>query len=149
MDATLHALGEILLKAVPTFLLVLLLHFYLKAIFFKPMESVLKKRYEATDGARKHAALSLERAAAKTAEYEAAMRAARSEVYLAQERLHKRLQEEQAATVKEARQSTERLVNQAKAQLATEVEAAKKQLAGQSDALADEIATVLLGRSAA
>ena len=76
MDATLLALGGILLKAVPTFLLVILLNFYLKAVFFKPLEKVLRQRYEATEGARKLAAESMERAAARTAEYEAAMRAA-------------------------------------------------------------------------
>ena len=49
----LQALGGILLRAVPTFLLVILLHFYLKSIFFKPLENVLRKRYDATEGARK------------------------------------------------------------------------------------------------
>src|SRR5260370_678446 len=107
MEATLHALGEILLKAVPTFLLILLLHVYLKNIFFKPLESVLKKRYEATEGARKLADESLQRAAAKTAEYEAALKNARSEVYQAQEKLHKRLQDEQSAQIHEVRRQTE------------------------------------------
>src|ERR1035437_10711175 len=91
MDATLLALGGILLKAVPTFLLVLLLNFYLKAVFFKPLEKVLRERYEATEGARKLAAESMERAAARTAEYEAAVRAARAEVYQAQEQIHTQL----------------------------------------------------------
>ena len=53
MDATLHALGEILLKAVPTVLLVVVLHFYLKYVFFKPLKKVLEERYNATEGARK------------------------------------------------------------------------------------------------
>ena len=48
----LHALGGILLRAVPTFLLIILLHFYLKSIFFKPLERVLEARSEATEGAR-------------------------------------------------------------------------------------------------
>jgi len=55
---------------VPTFLLVIFLHFYLKSMFFNPLEKVLKQRYEATEGSRKLAAESLERAAAKTADYE-------------------------------------------------------------------------------
>src|ERR1035437_5121817 len=50
MEATLHALGGILLKAVPTFLLLVLLHFYLKGVFFKPLQKVLRQRYEATEG---------------------------------------------------------------------------------------------------
>ncbi len=55
MEATLAALGGILLKAIPTLLIVLLLHFYLKATFFKPLEKVLHERYNATEGSRKMA----------------------------------------------------------------------------------------------
>jgi F-type H+-transporting ATPase subunit b len=149
MDSTLHALGEILLKAVPTFLLVILLNFYLKKMFFRPLEHVLEKRYEATEGARKLAEESLERAAARTAEYEAAMRAARAEAYQAQERLHKRLQNEQAAQFLEARQHTEALVKQARAELMADMEQAKAALGARSDALAEQIAAAVLRRSAA
>ena len=69
MDAILRDLSGILLRAVPTFLLVIFLHFYLKSVFFGPMQQVLRKRYEATEGARKLADESLARAAQKTAEY--------------------------------------------------------------------------------
>jgi F-type H+-transporting ATPase subunit b len=48
MEATLHALSGILLRAVPTFLIVIFLHFYLKYMFFKPLDKVLQARYEAT-----------------------------------------------------------------------------------------------------
>src|SRR5664280_3875391 len=122
MEATLHALGGILLKAVPTFLFVVLLHFYLKGVFFKPLQKVLHQRYEATEGARKLAAESLERAAAKTAEYEAAMRAARGQIYQAQEQLHKRLQEGEFTELTAARRRAEAAVEEAKAQLAGDVE---------------------------
>src|SRR2546429_247982 len=125
MDATLHALGEILLKAIPTFLLVVLLHFYLKSVFFKPLQRVLEKRYEATEGARKLAAETQDRADAKAAEYEAAIRAARTQVYQAQDQLHKRLQEDQAAALLEARHRAEAAVKEAKARLAADVEQAK------------------------
>ena len=149
MEATLHALGGILLKAVPTFLLVVLLHFYLKAVFFKPLQKVLRQRYEATEGARKLAAESLERATSKTAEYEAAMRAARAEAYQAQEQLHKRLQEREFAELSAARQRAEAAVQEAKTQLARDVEAAKAGLARDSDMLADQIAESILRRNAA
>ena len=46
MEETLRALGEILLKAAPTFVLVFLLYLYLTRMFFRPLEEVLKKRYE-------------------------------------------------------------------------------------------------------
>ena len=149
MTATLHALGGILLRAVPTFLLVIVLHFYLKFIFFRPLEKVLHKRYEATEGARKLALQSLERAAEKTAQYEAAIRAAKAEIYLSQEQLHKQLQEREAASALSARQRADAAVQEARGELANEVAAAKASLAAESDALADQIAESILQRSAA
>ena len=145
----LQALGGILLKAVPTFLLVILLHFYLKGNLFKPLQKVLRQRYEATEGARKLAGDSLERAAAKTAEYQAAMRAARGEIYQAQEQAHKQLQEAELAELTAARQRAEAAVQQAKAQLSSDVEAAKAGLARDSERLADQIAESILRRNAA
>jgi F-type H+-transporting ATPase subunit b len=149
MDATLRALGEILLNAVPTFLLVVLLHFYLKKVFFQPMEKVLRQRFEATEGARKLADQSLARAAARVAEYEAAIRAARSEIYQEQEKFYKQLQEQQAAQIADARLSVETGVREAKAQLARDTEAAKATLAQASQAMADEIADSMLRGTAA
>jgi len=149
MDDTLRALGGILLKAVPTFLLVVLLHFYLKKIFFQPMEKILQLRYQATEGARKLAAESLARASSKTAEYEAALRAARSEIYLAQEQLYKRLQESEAAQLSAARQSADAGVRQAKAELARDLEEGKFAVARDSEMLAGEIAASILRGTAA
>ena len=149
MESTLHQLGEILLKAVPTFFLVVLHHFYLKNMFFKPLGRVLHQRYLATEGACKLAKESLERAAAKAAEYEAAIRAARGEVYQAQEQIHKRLQEKESADLTVARQRAEAVVQEAKAQLAQDVELAKAGLARESDLLANQIAESMLRRSAA
>jgi F-type H+-transporting ATPase subunit b len=149
MDATLHALGGILLRAVPTFLLVIFLNFYLKGIFFKPLGKVLHQRYQATEGARKLAKESRERAAARTAEYQASMRAARNEVYQLQERLHKQLQEQEAAALLAARHRVEAAIQEAKAVLSNDVAAAKASLATDSDALADQIAESILRRSAA
>jgi F-type H+-transporting ATPase subunit b len=149
MGDTLRALGEILLKAVPTFLLVVLLHFYLKKIFFQPMEKVLRKRIDVTEGARKLADQSLARASARTAEYEAAIRAARSEVYQAQDKLNKQLQESHAAQIAAARQVAEAGVREAKAQLARDVEEAKLNLGRDSETLANEIAESILRGNAA
>src|SRR5438552_9268525 len=106
MDAMLHALGGILLRAVPTFLLLIALTYYLKSVFFKPLEKVLHQRYEATEGARKIAEQSLERARAKTAEYEAALGEARNAIYQAQEKARKEMQEREAAAIAQARQAS-------------------------------------------
>lgn len=149
MDDTLRALGEILLKAVPTFLLVVFLHFYLKKVFFQPMEKMLHQRFEATEGARKLAEQSLARASARTAEYEAAIRAARSEIYQGQEKFYKELQDSQEAQILAARHSAETAVREAKSQLARDVEAAKLSLAQSSEKLAADIADSILRGHAA
>ncbi|MDR3700055.1 MAG: ATP synthase F0 subunit B [Candidatus Sulfopaludibacter sp.] len=149
MDQILHQLGQLLLRAVPTFLLVIVLHFYLKSMFFKPMGKVMQERYDATEGARKLAEESTVRASQKTAEYEAAMRAARGEVYQAQEQIHKQLQEREVEELAKARQRSEALIEEARAALAREVEAAKAGLAKDSELLAGQITEAVLRRSAA
>src|SRR3954452_10867577 len=149
MDVILQQLGQLLLKAVPTFLLVILLNFYLKRMFFRPLEKVLHQRYEATEGARKAADESLARAAAKTAEYEESLRAARSEVYQAQEQLFAKLQERESAQMAEARHRADAAIRAAKAELAKEVEVAKASLGRDSEVLANQIADSILRRSAA
>lgn len=149
MDVMLHALGQLLLKAIPTFLLVVALNFYLKYMFFKPLAKVLQERYDATEGARKLAAEALERAAARTAQYEAALRAARAEVYQAQEQAHRQLAEHQAAELLAARQRAEQLIREAQRQLALDAEILKQELAAASDSLASQIAdSILRGRAA-
>src|SRR5258708_10570016 len=115
MEETLRALGGILLRAIPTFILVVLLHLYLKFIFFKPLERVLRQRYEATEGARKLAEESIARASQKAGEYEAALRAARADTYKEMEQLHRKLQDDRAASVKAARAQSQAAVAHAKA----------------------------------
>jgi F-type H+-transporting ATPase subunit b len=149
MDATLRALGEILLKAVPTFFLVLVLYAYLTRMFFRPLEKVLQKRYEANEGARKLAEESQAKATAKMAEYEAAMRAARGEVYQELGKLRGQLQAERNASLEAARKQAETQIAAAKAGLESEVAVLKQDLAAQSDLLATQITESILRRSAA
>src|SRR5262249_55231486 len=120
MDVILHQLGELLLKAIPTFLLVVLLSFYLKSVFFRPLEKVLRQRYDATEGARKAAEESMQRAAAKVRDYEAALQAARSELYQAQEQAYKQLQETASAQIAEARRQADQTTEQARQRIAQE-----------------------------
>ncbi len=149
MDKIFHQLGELVLTALPTSLLLVFLTFYLKAMFFKPLEKVLQQRYDATEGARKLAEQSLERAAAKTADYEAKLRAARSEIYQAQAQAFKELQDGAAAQIAEARSRSSAAIQDARRQLAEEVETAKAALAKDSDSLANQIADTMLRRRAA
>ncbi len=148
MDATLNALGGLLLRALPTFLLVVALHFYLKFVFFRPLDKVLEVRRQATEGARKAAEASLEKANGQAAGYEAAINEARAGMHREQEEFRRKSRAEQAAAVAAARARSEAAVAQARAQLADDAERARDLLRAESDSLAARIAeTILVGRS--
>jgi F-type H+-transporting ATPase subunit b len=148
MDQTLHALGGILLKSIPTVVLLLFLYFYLKLMLFGPLTRVLKQRDELTAGTRAAAQKSLGDAERKVQEYEAKMREARAEVYREQEETRKRWLEDQASQVEGARTRTGQTVQQAKEEMAVEIAAARQTLAASSAELADQIATAVLSRRA-
>ena len=148
MDSTLTALGGILLKAIPTLILLLILHVYLKAMFFKPLEEVLEKRRQATEGARELAEASLKRAAERAAEYDAKLNEARAQIYREHEDLRRRWVQDQAGKLEETRQNTQQLVRQAKAQMDQDVAAAKRDLGATAGTLADQITDSLLNRRA-
>jgi F-type H+-transporting ATPase subunit b len=144
METTSQALGGILLKAIPTLALLLIVHLYLKRMFFGPMREVLEKRREATEGARKSAEALLAKASEKAATLEASLRKAREEIYQEQEEARRRWITEQTARLEEARRSSHDLIHQAKERLDTEAAAAKRDLTATTTALADQIARSLL-----
>ena len=149
MDATINALGQLLLRALPTFFLVLILHFFLKAMFFQPLARTLAQRREATEGAREAARASLDRAEKAAAEYEHKIRGARNEIYKEQEEVRRRWRDDQAEQVRAARERAEAMVKDAKSKLGAEAAEAKRALAGESAALAAQITSnILRGRAA-
>jgi F-type H+-transporting ATPase subunit b len=149
MEQTIQALGGILLKAIPTIVLLLILHFYLKYQLFAPLEKVLKQRRELTEGARKAAEDSLAAAERKAQEYESKLREARAQIYKEQEEIRRRWLEDQAAQMAQARGRAETVVKDAKYAIATEVATARQNLFETSSTLADEIAAAVLARRAA
>jgi F-type H+-transporting ATPase subunit b len=148
MEDTLHALGQIVLRGLPTFFLLLLLHFYLKRTFFAPLEKVLAARFEATTGARKQADDAIARAEAKAREYEEAILAARIEVYRDNEAMRKQWRNQQSAVLAEARAKSDTQIALAKAEMAGDVRAARESLQGESDRIADGIVAAILRRAA-
>jgi F-type H+-transporting ATPase subunit b len=139
MDQTLSALGDILLKALPTFFLVIFLYLYLRKTFFGPLGKVLAERREATSGARQRAEEMFQKAEQKAAEYEAKLQAARSEIFRELDAERQRAVEAQAARVKEARDQADAQVREARAQIAQDVVAAKHTLGAQVEFLSDQI----------
>ncbi len=149
MESTLHALGQLLLKAIPTIFLLLVVHFYLKRMFFRPMAEVLAKRREATEGLRESAEAMRARAGEQTKSIEEQLRQAREASYQEQEEARRRWTGDQSSQLEAARQQGRDLIQQSKHDLDDESGVAKNQLAETSDALADQIANTLLERAPA
>jgi F-type H+-transporting ATPase subunit b len=148
MEQTLHALAGILLKSIPTVVLLLFLYFYLKGMLFGPLSRLLKQREELTAGTRHAAQKSLKDAERKVSEYEAKMREARAEVYREQEETRKNWLADQTAQVESARERTGHTVQQAKEQVTSETTAARESLTASAGVLADQIASAMLARRA-
>jgi F0F1-type ATP synthase membrane subunit b/b' len=144
MEQVARALGAILLRAVPTFVLVLLLYIFLKKMFFNPLEALIARRYSETEGALKAAGETAGVAERKMSEYQQALHEARAEIfrYLANER--KRTLEECDRALGGARRDAEQRIEATRQQLQADVEVAKGLLRGESDELADAIARLVL-----
>ena len=149
MDDTFKALGGIVLTAVPTVLLIIFLHFYLKMVFFRPLAKVLAERDEATLGARRKAEESLAKAEEKARQFEETLRLARNEIYQEQEDQRKRWKADQEAVIAQAATDAKAQVHVAKESLAAEVASARQSLQADSQRLADQIANSIIEGKAA
>jgi F-type H+-transporting ATPase subunit b len=149
MEATLNALAGLLLKATFTIIVLVLVHIYLRFMFFTPLDKVLKKRYEMTEGSRAAAQASMERASQRTAEYEAKLREARAAVLREQEEARQKWLADQAAQIQQARAKADELIRRTRDEVQEEVRKAQWELARESESLADEITQVILQERAA
>jgi F0F1-type ATP synthase membrane subunit b/b' len=149
MDKTLHDLGGIVLNGLPTFFLVLILAFFVRFLYLKPLEKVLAERFRLTEGARKAAEDSLKNADAKIADYQNALQKARNEIYLEQSAFLQKIHAEQAELAHTERVQSETRVAAIKLSIAQEADAARESLSAQAETLAGQIADAILTRRVA
>jgi F-type H+-transporting ATPase subunit b len=139
MDQTLHQLGELLLGAVPTVVLLTLLYALYASIVHKPLRRVLEERRSKTEGAVEKSRADIAAAEARTAEYEQRLREARATVFRAQEARRQAAQQARANALAEARKRAQARVQAAKYDIEKDREAAQASLQGEAAALAQEI----------
>lgn len=149
MDATLHALGDLLIKAIPTALFFIFLAVYLQQVFFKPMARILEERRRQTEGVRELARQAMEAADKKTSEFEHALQLARVEIHAEHEKLRQQWIQEQARRIAEARAEADRQIQEARAEIFAEVQKAEVEMAANVEALGEQIVSTLLKRRAA
>jgi F-type H+-transporting ATPase subunit b len=139
MDQTLRQLGELLLGAVPTVILLPLLYALYANIVHKPLQRVLAERRAKTEGAVEKSRADIAAAEARTSEYEQRLREARAKVFRAQEARRKAALDARAAAMNEARNKAQVQVQAAKADIEKDREAAKDGLQAEAQTLATEI----------
>ncbi len=144
MDKTLQQLGELLLGAVPTVILLALLYALYTAIVHKPLQRVLAERRSKTEGAVEKSRADIAAAEARTSEYEQKLREARAAVFRAQEARRQAALQSRTNALNEARSKAQVQVQAAKADIERDRAAAEQALPAESAALAQEIARRVL-----
>jgi F-type H+-transporting ATPase subunit b len=139
MDQTLRQLGELLLGAVPTVILLALLYLLYTMIVHKPLGRVLAERRSKTEGAVEKSRADIAVAEARTSEYEQRLREARATVFHAQEARRKAALDARTAALNEARTKAQAQVQAAKADIAEDRNAAQGGLQAEAQSLAAEI----------
>jgi F-type H+-transporting ATPase subunit b len=144
MNETLHQLGGLLLGSVPTIFLFLVLVILYRLLVYGPLMRVLSERRARTEGAIEQANAATAAAAAKTQEYEAQLRAARSKIFQARQQKLQQWTLERDRAVAEAHEAAQRQLEVAKAGLQAQSKAAQGTLEGSIDQLAGEILRAVL-----
>ena len=139
MDETLRQLGELLLGAVPTVILLALLYGLYTILVHKPMRQVLQERRSKTEGTIEKSRADIGAAEARTAEYEQRLREARATVFRAQEARRQAALQARNNALAEARKRAQAQVQAAKAVIAKDRQAAQAGLQAEAAALAREI----------
>jgi len=114
MDTTLRQVGQLLLDAIPTVVLLLLLYVIYQNFLRKPMERVLAQRRERTEGAVAQARAEVATAESRTQEYEHKLREARLAIFKAQDARRQQAQQLRTQALAEARQRAQQQLQEAK-----------------------------------
>jgi F-type H+-transporting ATPase subunit b len=144
MDKTLKQVGELLLGAVPTAVLLLLLYAIYNTLVHKPLMRVLDQRRERTEGAYLRARADIAAAEASTQKYEQRLREARLAIFKAQEARRQRAQQARADAVLQARTRAQQQVREARAAIEQDMAAARAGLQTETERLAAEIIRTIL-----
>lgn len=139
MDQTLQQLGELLLGAVPTVILLTLLYALYTLIVHKPLRRVLDERRDKTEGAVEKSKADIAAADARTSEYEQRLREARAAIFRSQEANRQAAMQARANAVSEARKKAQGQVQAAKADIESDRAAAEQGLQAEAATLAREI----------
>jgi F-type H+-transporting ATPase subunit b len=144
MDQTLRQLGELLLGAVPTVLLLATLYILYTFLVHRPLTAVLAERRDRTQGAMEKARADIAAAEGRTADYEQRLREARQKVFKNQEARRQQANQSRSQAVNEARTRAQEQVKQARAGIEEDKQQAMSSLQSGAARLASDIVRTVL-----
>ncbi len=144
MDTTLRQVGQLLLDAIPTVVLLLLLYVIYQNLLRKPLERVLAQRRERTEGAVTKARAEVATAESRTQEYEQKLREARLAIFKAQDARRQQAQQLRTQALAEARQRAQQQLREAKLAIDQDMAEARTTLQDETQRLASDIIRTVL-----
>jgi F-type H+-transporting ATPase subunit b len=144
MDQTLRQLGELLLGAVPTVILLAALYILYTFLVYRPLAAVLAERRSRTQGAMEKARADIAASEARTADYEQRLREARQKIFKSQEARRQQASQSRAQAVQQSRTRAQEQVKRARAALEEDKQQAMSKLQSDATRLATEIVRTVL-----
>ena len=144
MDQTLSQLGELLLGAVPTVILLTLLYIFYTYLVHRPLTAILAERRSRTQGAMEKARVDIAAAEARTADYEQRLREARQKIFKSQEARRQQATQARNQAVQQARSRAQEQVKQARIGIEEDKQLAMTNLQSDATRLASEIVRSVL-----
>jgi F-type H+-transporting ATPase subunit b len=144
MEQTLRQLGELLLGAVPTVILLGTLFVLYTRLVHRPLTAVLAERRSRTQGAMEKARADIAAAEARTSDYEQRLREARLKLFKNQEMRRQQAMQSRAELVNQARTRAQEQVKQARAGVEQDKQQALANLQAEAERLATEIVRTVL-----
>ncbi len=144
MQLILRQLGDMLVAALPTAIVVFLFYLVLRWSFFAPITRVMKERTSRIAGAKREAESLHAEAEEKRRAHQEGLRKARAQIFAEQEAARRSALDERAATIQEARSRANEEVHAGRARVGAELEAARGELDGAGQQLAEEIVRSIL-----
>jgi F-type H+-transporting ATPase subunit b len=139
-----HQLGELLLRSIPTIILLLITVGLYRLLVYAPLSRILAERYRRTEGAMKQAQEDIAAAEARTAEYERRLREARAAIFKAQEQRRELAVQARYAAAGEARAASDQRIAAERKELEAQKAEAQRGLQSQAEQLATEIIRAVL-----
>jgi len=144
MEQTLRQLGELLLGAVPTIILLATLYILYTFVVHRPLMAVLAERRNRTQGAMEKARADIAATEARTADYEQRLREARQKVFKNLEARRQQATQARSEAVNQARGRAQEQVKQARVVMEQDKQQAMTKLASDAGRLAGEIVRTVL-----